>query len=261
MGMDEQEIEKLIQLNQSDFEYREWLPLKYAQDWAFLNGEDPQGDYVADYHSHYSEDQRAYIHKIMRMMRFMNSLGNTLALKSRRKGTSAACVIENHDYSRKKTETQEEKDHADVAAPPPLIFMIVLASGLLLNKIFPLGILGEPGVITRTLGILLFIIAGLIQVPTVLLMLRKKTALRPEKKTTIIITSGLFKYSRNPLYFSLILIHCGIAVYYNLLWLLILLPVLFIALERWVVLREERYLERLFGEDYLQYKKKVRRWI
>lgn len=259
--MNEQEIEKLVRLQQSDFEYREWLPLKYAQDWALLNGEDPEGDYVVDYHSHYSEDQRAYIHKIMRMMRFMNSLGNTLAPKSRRKGTSAACVIENHDYSRKKTQTKEEKDHADVVASPPLIFIIVVAVGLLLNKIFPLDILREPGVITRIFGIMLFVVAGVIQVPTVLLMLRKKTALRPDKKTTTIITNGFFKYSRNPLYLSLMVIHCAIAVYYNFLWLLILLPVLFVALERWVVLREEKYLERLFGEDYLEYKKKVRRWI
>ena len=259
--MKEQEIEKLVQLNRADFEYREWLPLKYARDWAVLNGEAPQGDYVADYHSHYSGDERAYIHKIMGMMRFMNSLGNTLAPKSRREGTSAACVIENRDYSRNKSETRQEKDHADVAASPPFILIVVLAAGLLLNKIFPLGIQGEPGVVTRTIGILLFVVAGIIQVPTVMLMLRHKTTLRPDRKTTTIVTNGLFRYSRNPLYLSLMMIFCGIAFFYKLLWLFILLPVLFFALERWVVCREEEYLERLFGEEYLQYKEKVRRWL
>ena len=45
--MTDTEIEKLIDLNKSDFEYREWLALKYAQDWAFLNGAEPESAYVA----------------------------------------------------------------------------------------------------------------------------------------------------------------------------------------------------------------------
>ena len=261
MGLSEQEIEKLIHLNQSDFDYREWLPLKYAQDWAFLNGSTPQGKYVADYHSHYSEEQRAYFLKIMRMMRFMNSLGNTLSFKSRQQGRSAACIIENHDYSRKKEGTKEEKNHANVKIAPPLLFIIVLAAGLLLNLACPLDIMTDPGIRARSLAIWLFILAGIVQAPTILLMLRNKTALRPDRETTTLITTGFFKYSRNPLYLSLIMIFCGIALYNNLLWLIILVPVLFGALERAVICHEEKYLERLFDEEYIQYKKKVRRWI
>ena len=216
---------------------------------------------MADYYSHYSEEQRAYIYKIMRMMRFMNSLGNTLSPKSRTKETSAACVIENHDYSRKRQGAKENKDHANVAAHPPIIFMILLAAGLLLHKMIPLGILNNPGILIRAFGILLIITALLIQMQTVMLMLRKKTALRPNQETTTIITSGFFKYSRNPLYLTLMMIFCGIGIYNNLLWLLILLPVLLISLDRAVVCREERYLEKKFGEEYLHYKSKVRRWL
>ena len=63
------------------------------------------------------------------------------------------------------------------------------------------------------------------------------------------------------MYLSLMLIYSGIAIYANSLWLVFLLPVLFVALERGVVLREEKYLEGKFGDEYLEYKNKVRRWI
>jgi len=49
LGMTDAEIEKLIELKKSDFEYKEWLALKYAQDWIFLNGAEPQSAYMADY--------------------------------------------------------------------------------------------------------------------------------------------------------------------------------------------------------------------
>ena len=93
------------------------------------------------------------------------------------------------------------------------------------------------------------------------LMLRKKTDPRPDRPTTTIVTEGFFRYTRNPLYLSLMLIYSGISIYANSLWLVFLLPVLLIALERAVVVREEEYLEGKFGDAYLRYKKTVRRWI
>jgi protein-S-isoprenylcysteine O-methyltransferase Ste14 len=155
----------------------------------------------------------------------------------------------------------EDKDHAHVVAPPPVIFGIVLVAGWLLNMRYPLGIMNDPGALFKTIGNLLFVISGVIMVSTTLLMASKKTALRPDRKTTTIVTSGFFRYSRNPLYLSLVLIFLGIALHGNSLWLLILLPVLLLALERGVILHEERYLARVFGREYLQYKDNVRRWI
>jgi hypothetical protein len=67
----------LFNLKKSGFEYKEWLALKYAQDRAFLHGSEPAGDYMDDYHKYYSEKERAYILKIINMMMFMNSVGNT----------------------------------------------------------------------------------------------------------------------------------------------------------------------------------------
>jgi protein-S-isoprenylcysteine O-methyltransferase Ste14 len=254
----------LIELKKSDFEYREWLALKYAQDWAFLSGAEPKSDYMADYHSHYSKEQREYIHKIMRMMRFTNSLGNTLSPKTSSAETetsSAACIVRNREYSQKKKSEQDDGDHDHIAASPPVIFGLILAAGLLLHKLFPLGIMDHPTYLSKTVANLLLVIAGVIMVPTTILMLRKKTDPRPYKPTTAIITEGCFRYSRNPLYLSLVLIYGGIAIHGNSWWLVLSLPFFFVALVRGVVLREEKYLEAKFGDEYLRYKMNVRRWI
>jgi len=197
-------------------------------------------------------------------MKFTNSLGNSLTPKSLRsagKENASACLIENKDYIRKNKTDEENKDRAYVIVSPPAIFTAVLVAGLLLHKFLPLGVLLQSSRLSMIIGNILFVISGFIMVSTALLMIKKKTALRPDKKTTTIVTTGFFRYSRNPLYISLMLVYCGITAHVNALWLLLLLPVLFIALDTCVVRYEEKYLEEKFGEVYLQYKKNVRRWI
>ena len=200
----------------------------------------------------------------MRMMRFTNSLGNTLSPKSsssEAEASSAACIVQNRTYSQKKKAKKDDGDHAHVVASPPVIFGIILAAGLLVHKCFPLAIMDHPTSLSKTMANLLFVIAGIVMVPTTLLMIRKKTDPRPDRPTTTIVTEGFFRYSRNPLYLSLMLIYGGIAIHANSWWLVFSLPVLFVALKRAVVLREEKYLETKFGDEYLRYKKDVRRWI
>jgi len=75
------------------------------------------------------------------------------------------------------------------------------------------------------------------------------------------VTEGPFHYSRNPAYLSMTMIYTGIASLANALWALLLLPVALLVMQRGVIEREERYLERKFGEEYLRYKAQVRRWV
>jgi len=83
----------------------------------------------------------------------------------------------------------------------------------------------------------------------------------PVLPTTAIVTSGPFRFSRNPLYLALTLLYFGLSVAVNSWWGIVVLVPLLIIMHRGVVLREERYLERKFGETYRRYRSKVRRYL
>ena len=92
-------------------------------------------------------------------------------------------------------------------------------------------------------------------------MRRAGTNVNPRDPTTAIVVEGPFRFSRNPLYLSLILAYLGITLLVNALWPLLLLPPLLVVLHWGVIAREERYLEAKFGESYRVYKARVRRWL
>ena len=87
------------------------------------------------------------------------------------------------------------------------------------------------------------------------------TTLRTDKPVSILVQEGPFRYSRNPGYLSLAMIYAGIATLRNALWAILFLPLALFVIQREVIEREERYLERTFGEEYLDYKTRVRRWV
>jgi protein-S-isoprenylcysteine O-methyltransferase Ste14 len=90
---------------------------------------------------------------------------------------------------------------------------------------------------------------------------RAGTPTNPYKPSSGIVTEGPFRYTRNPAYLSMTTIYAGIAALARASWAFLLLPVALGVIRRGVIEREERYLERKFGEEYLRYKASVRRWI
>ncbi|HWQ69571.1 MAG TPA: isoprenylcysteine carboxylmethyltransferase family protein [Patescibacteria group bacterium] len=90
---------------------------------------------------------------------------------------------------------------------------------------------------------------------------RAHTPINPYKATTAVVTGGLFRFSRNPIYVSDTLIYVGLSLALNAWWALALTPVVVWIMQVGVIVREEEYLERTFGEDYLRYKRQVRRWL
>jgi len=87
------------------------------------------------------------------------------------------------------------------------------------------------------------------------------TPIRTDRPVERLVTDGPFRYTRNPGYLGLAMLYAGIAVLRNSLWAILLLPVVLYVIQREVIGREERYLERTFGEEYLAYKARVRRWV
>ncbi|MBP7583242.1 MAG: hypothetical protein KBA61_04355 [Spirochaetes bacterium] len=93
LGITQGEIERLIALDEKEFDYREWLALRYAQDWVYLGGEEPAGEYMDDFRREYGARERKYILKLMRMMRFANLWNNTFHGRAWRPGTDGTCEL------------------------------------------------------------------------------------------------------------------------------------------------------------------------
>ena len=155
--------------------------------------------------------------------------------------------------------SDEAKDNPGVIAPPPLIYAAALAAGLLANRRYRIRFL--PRSLTRTLGGPLVIGGIAIGFLGSREMRRVETNVDPYKPTTAIVSEGPFRFTRNPLYLSMTLIYCGISALANALPAALLLPAVLYLMRRGVIEREERYLERKFGDDYLQYKARTPRWI
>jgi protein-S-isoprenylcysteine O-methyltransferase Ste14 len=153
----------------------------------------------------------------------------------------------------------EDRDTAGVIAPPPFIFVGGLLAGGLLHRIKPVRLL--PPVWTKPTGGLLIGLAVTLAFTAVRTMTRAGTNVDPYHPSTAIVSGGPYRFTRNPIYLSFTLFYTGIAAIVNSLTMLLPLPIVVAVLQRGVIEREERYLERKFGDEYVQYKRRVRRWL
>ena len=166
----------------------------------------------------------------------------------------------NNDAKKNQTDTTNvRKDRPGVIAPPPLIYLVVFVIGYFVQRQFPFV---WPEHISWDIAG--YILVGLSLINALLGMLTMKRAgthIDVYKASTAIVSTGPFSFSRNPLYLSLTAMYIGVALVKSLMWPLALLPLALIVMQFGVIHREERYLAKKFGDEYLLYKAKVRRWV
>lgn len=147
---------------------------------------------------------------------------------------------------------------ANVLIRPPLLFALAIGAGLLLRAILPLDL---PAFAPRSwlgAGLVLGALAWFGY--ACLTLARARTPIPTWQPTARLVTSGPYRRTRNPIYLAMAACHLGIAFLVADAWLLATLAVALPILHFGVVRREERYLERRFGEEYLAYRARVRRW-
>lgn len=152
-----------------------------------------------------------------------------------------------------------DRDVPGVIALPPLIYGGTFLLVLLLDRLVPWPLYALPG---RSLIGAVLVVLGI----TVLLwgsatMHRSGTNVPPNRPATALVTGGPFRYSRNPLYVGLHAVFLGLTYLVQSGWGLLLFIPLALVMHHGVILREERYLERKFGDAYRRYRAAVRRYL
>lgn len=154
--------------------------------------------------------------------------------------------------------TQERSDNAGVRVPPPLVYVAGFAAGALLQRLaglpaltdrlaVPAAVVGVAGMALVVWSLVLFRAAG--------------THIEPTKPTTALVSSGPFRLTRNPVYLGFALLYLAAAAWFGASGALLMLPLVIAVVDRTVIAREERYLERVFGDAYRRYRRSVRRWL
>lgn len=150
-------------------------------------------------------------------------------------------------------------DHAGVRLPPPLIYVVFFGLALLLHLVAPLAI--APSIVVRAAALIL-LVGGLVLIGSSNVLFRRaNTSLMPIKPASALVQGGVYRLTRNPMYLGLLCVYIAAALWFGLIWPLVLAPLLIVAMQRLVIAKEEAYLDRRFGDDYRQYRAHVRRWI
>jgi protein-S-isoprenylcysteine O-methyltransferase Ste14 len=142
---------------------------------------------------------------------------------------------------------------------PPFVYLTSLVTGALIQLAKPLPFL--PGALAIPLGASFVVIALALFSYSVAKFQAAGTPVPARKPTTVIVRTGPYGFSRNPIYLAFSLLQLGIAIWVNSLWLLVTLVAAVTLIHCVVIPREEQYLERRFGAQYLDYKRSVRRWL
>jgi protein-S-isoprenylcysteine O-methyltransferase Ste14 len=153
----------------------------------------------------------------------------------------------------------ESSDHPGVIAPPPLLYGGAFFIALLLHWLWPLPIF--PQVSALWTGLVLIALAVALAISGRQALVAAGTNVNPYKPSTAVVASGPYRFTRNPLYVSLTVMLLGLTLGFNSWWGLVLLIPLLLVMHFGVILREERYLERKFGDDYRRYRSAVRRYL
>jgi protein-S-isoprenylcysteine O-methyltransferase Ste14 len=144
-----------------------------------------------------------------------------------------------------------------VRIPPPLYYVVAFAAGLLLRGVsVPLTIGGRPA--TGLIGAVVLVTGVSLSIAAVIAVVRHHTTIVPHHAVSSLLTTGVYRISRNPMYTGLAITYLGSALLAGSCWPLVTLPLALLAVRRVVIDPEERYLSGQFGQSY---QTRTRRWL
>ena len=154
-----------------------------------------------------------------------------------------------------------ERDGAAVRFPPPFVYLgAVVVGGLLHVFVFALPV-DLPLALRMGLGVATALFGVALVAAAIGLFRRTGQDPKPWESTPEIISTGIYRFTRNPMYVGMALLQASIGITWGNGWILALVPVVLVTIYTIAIRHEEAYLERKFGSTYLDYKHSVRRWL
>lgn len=157
--------------------------------------------------------------------------------------------------------SQPDNDHPSVYIPPPMLYASLFLASLVLQRYAPLPNWFVDNPLTPWIGRGLIAAMLCLVLRALLTFLRSRNTVITSKPARSLQTGGIYALSRNPMYLGLLLLYTGLSLLVGNVWTLLLIPLLVLIVTQYIIKREERYLERAFGQAYRSYKQKVRRWL
>jgi protein-S-isoprenylcysteine O-methyltransferase Ste14 len=151
--------------------------------------------------------------------------------------------------------------NAGVRFPPPFVYVIGVAAGWLLGRWIAWPITVGPSRTRDALAVVFALVYLAVFVGAFTAFRSARTTLIPNRAATAFVTRGPYVFTRNPMYLSLVALYVAVALWLNSWWVLVLLPVVVLVIDRAVIAREERYLATAFPAEYSAYRSRVRRWL
>jgi protein-S-isoprenylcysteine O-methyltransferase Ste14 len=156
---------------------------------------------------------------------------------------------------------ENKKDNPGVYVPPPIFYVLTFLAAVFIQKIIPINNSLFHLRFFKITGMFFLLIALFFLIRSLKQFFQSKNTLITIRAASSLETAGIYNISRNPMYIGLAVVYLGVSCFIGNWWNIIFLPLLLLVVQEYIIKREEQYLERRFGQVYLDYKRKVRRWL
>lgn len=155
----------------------------------------------------------------------------------------------------------KEQDHPNISpmVHPPLVAVFFIVLAYFLGYFLPLPF--EVPMLLRYLGLAMTFVGFLLGIGAFIEFRKARTTLDPHGTTKQLVTSGIYRFTRNPIYLGFLLMVVGLPLNSGHYWGIVMVPFYMLTMSRLVIQREEAYLEKKFKDKYTSYTSRVRRWL
>lgn len=155
----------------------------------------------------------------------------------------------------------KEQDHPNISpmVHPPVVALMFIVIAYFLGRFLPLPFIAP--MILRNIGLLMTFVGFLLGIGAFVEFRKARTTLDPHGSAKQLVTSGIYRFTRNPIYLGFLLMVIGLPLNSGLYWGVAMAPFYIVTMNRLVIEREEMYLGKKFKDAYSGYSSRVRRWI